>query len=161
MIFEHHNQKVHLWEDQSGKPFRKGHGHRGQQFPVNSLCRGNWNERTTLYTHDPEEVTCRICLSKMRNRASSRRFTSTHEGFNQHAGIDFNQGLIRELEKQVEAERQLSADLLEVLKLAKTHLEEDRMHIIAVMNTQISVGDVINGAMAYYAQRRKTIDEGD
>lgn len=48
--------------------------------------------------------------------------------------------------------------LIEVLKLAARSLDHER-HTIAVLGTQITVGDVIDGALARHAARRNTAEE--
>jgi hypothetical protein len=53
-------RKVHLFHDQEGATY--AHGTR--QY-VDTLCKGNWDRRSTVTTTVSSEVTCKMCLQRM------------------------------------------------------------------------------------------------
>lgn len=56
-------------------------------------------------------------------------------------------------EEEFEHEERHADMLAEMVRLAMRHMGEDR-HVIAIPGTQISIGDVLNGAIARHEERR-------
>lgn len=54
------------------------------------------------------------------------------------------------LENELDAERALSAMLATALDIAARYMQDDGEHVIVVPETQFTVGDVVQGALARY-----------
>jgi len=62
-LFQEAPRKVHMFHDQQGATYNGGRGAR--KLYVDTLCKGNWDRRSTLTTTVSSEVTCKICLQRM------------------------------------------------------------------------------------------------
>lgn len=47
--------------------------------------------------------------------------------------------------------------MAETLRALLKYCEEDRLHIIAVLGTQITIGQIVEGALAVHDARRATV----
>lgn len=134
-LFEEKPLKVH-W------PMLQGKG---------SLCRpkGHGFGTHTRYATKMEEVTCKPCLSLLPKRRAMAPAPETPE-----APFQYFEDVGKELELEIE----WADKLAEMLRYAFGLVEDDRQHVIAVMGTQITAGDVIKGVLDRHELRRQVRD---
>lgn len=123
----------------------------------NPLCRPRAcqnNEkgfRNPKFAKTVEEITCIACsnLLPLREAAAPARADPPYP-MPEYTDL-------RELDQELEAETTHANMMAEMLQFAMCHLEDDRTHVIAILGTQISVGDVIRGALALHEARRARV----
>lgn len=120
--------KVHLFHDHSEERAK------GQNWMKDIYCRGNSGN---AITNNPKNVTCLRCLRRMKDTAKLNP-----------GGFSLQD--IRGLEEKLEAWEEDANRLADVIGLVLKSIEERVLHIIVVPGTQITLDQVVRGAMALH-----------
>jgi len=146
MVFEEKPRKVHLYKDQKGATYRS----RGKDRPfANTLCRGNHIPEGVITTTDPARVTCKRCQTSLGLLAEK-----LPEGMVDHTG-----NTIRELEAALKSAREDAARLARVLRMVRQHCRDETLFVVVLPQSMISVGDIVDGALALHDANARFNDE--
>lgn len=178
--FEERPRKVHMFKDQKGATYKSCGDVRKY---ADTICKGNFSGPGLLTTNDPKKVTCTICLRKMQNMKKFRDDMPPPprpflmNGINEEALKKAGEEIARaarqmadrlqrvrppedpSLERLLGEEVEHANHLAEVLRYALSMIEDDKEHVIAVLGTQITVGQVIRGTLAKHDQLRERVDD--
>lgn len=179
--FEERPRKVHLFHDWKGETYKSC----GSVRPyANTECRGNFAGPELRTTRNPAEVTCEICKRKIYTMGRKRnrdRGKIPPRPFIPHIPPEVLQKAVDEMgratrqmverlqrvrppadpsvHKLLDQEIEHADYMAEMLRYVFRQLEDADHHMIAVAGTQITVGQLVAGALATHEKRRE-VDEG-
>lgn len=145
--FAERPRKVHLYQDRTGQTYHS----MGKKRPyANTLCKGNFAGPELRTTLNPDEVTCKMCLKKRYGSQPSRDKAREEE---RDLMVAMSADLTATADR-LDAEMRHGDKLVEYIKLIEKLLD-DRRHVIAVLGTDISLGDLLDGVLAAHQIRRQ------